>query len=73
MQQVKSSLPQVTGCEGVGIYRGKADRRVFTLLETGESESAHRAPIATLTESGDRDVVRTLLTGDPVSGYHDAL
>jgi quinol monooxygenase YgiN len=73
MQQIKSSLPQVAGCEGVSVYRGKTDRRVFTLVETWESESAHRAHIAKLTDSGDWDVVRTLLTADPVSGYYDAL
>jgi quinol monooxygenase YgiN len=73
MQQVKSSLPHVTGCENVRVYRSKADRCVFTLVETWESESAHRAHFMRLVQSGDWDFVRSHLSGDPASGYYDEL
>ena len=45
MQQVKSSLPRVVGCDAVHIYHSKADRRAFTLIETWQSEKAHRAHV----------------------------
>jgi quinol monooxygenase YgiN len=73
MQQVKSRLPQTAGCEAVSVYRSKTDRRVFTLVETWETESAHRAHLTNLARSGDWDFVRAHLAADPVSDYYDAL
>ncbi len=70
MQQLKSSLPRVPGCQGVRMFNGMTDDHVFVLIETWESAEAHRAHIAHVIESGGWDHLRAHLECDPVSGYY---
>jgi quinol monooxygenase YgiN len=70
MQQVKSSLPQVAGCEAVRIFNSNADERVFVLVETWESAEAHRVHIANVVASGGWEQLRAQLACDPVSAYY---
>ena len=70
MRQVQSSLPQVAGCNAVRIFHGTNDEHVFVLVETWESEQAHRAHIENVVRSGAWDHLRAHLTRDPVSGYY---
>ena len=69
MQQVKSSLPQVAGCQAVRMFNGMTDDHVFVLIETWDSAEAHRAHIANVIESGGWNHLRAHLECDPVSGY----
>ena len=70
MQQVKSSLPRVPGCEAVRIFNSTSDPRVFVLVETWESEHAHRVHIRSVIDSGGWDHLRSHLACDPASGYY---
>jgi quinol monooxygenase YgiN len=70
MRQVKSSLPQVPGCQSVRIFNGATDEHVFVLVETWESAEAHRTHINDVIESGGWDQLRSHLACDPVSGYY---
>lgn len=70
MQQVKSSLPQVAGCEAVRIFNDFADDHVFILVETWESAEAHRAHIENAVASGGWAHLRAHLACDPASSYY---
>ncbi len=69
LQQVKTDLPQVSGCQAVRIFNSTANERVFTLVETWESESAHRAHIEHVVRSGGWEHIRAHLVSDPLSSY----
>ena len=69
LQQVKADLPQVPGCQAVRIFNSTTNERVFTLVETWESESAHRAHIERVVQTGGWDHIRAHLVSDPLSSY----
>ena len=69
LQRVKADLPQVPGCRAVRIFNSTTDERIFTLVETWESESAHRAHIERVVQSGAWDRIRAHLVADPISNY----
>jgi quinol monooxygenase YgiN len=69
LQQVKAELPQVPGCKAVRILNSTTNERVFTLVETWESESAHRAHIERVIQTGAWEHIRAHLVTDPLSSY----
>jgi quinol monooxygenase YgiN len=69
LQQVKTDLPQAPGCRAVRIFNSTSNERVFTLVETWESENAHRAHIERVVASGGWDHIRAHLVSDPLSSY----
>jgi quinol monooxygenase YgiN len=69
LQQVKAELPQVPGCKAVRIFKSTTNERVFTLVETWESESAHRAHIERVIQTGAWEHIRAHLVTDPLSSY----
>jgi quinol monooxygenase YgiN len=68
LQQVKTDLPQVPGCQAVRIFNSTTNERVFT-LETWETESAHRAHIERVVQTGGWEHIRAHLVSDPLSSY----
>ena len=69
LQQVKADLPGVPGCRAVRIFNSTTNERVFTLVETWDSESAHRAHIERVIRSGAWERIRGHLVSDPLSSY----
>ena len=69
LQQVKADLPGVPGCQAVRIFNSTANERVFTLVETWDSEGAHRAHIESVIRSGAWERIRGHLVRDPLSNY----
>ena len=69
LQQVKADLPGVPGCQAVRIFNSTSNERVFTLVETWDCESAHRAHIESVVRSGAWERIRGHLVGDPLSNY----
>ena len=69
LQQVKADLPRVPGCKAVRIFNSTTNERVFTLVETWESESAHRAHIERVIQTGAWERIRAHLVTDPLSSY----
>jgi quinol monooxygenase YgiN len=69
LQQIKADLPQVPGCKAVRIFNSTTNERVFTLVETWESESAHRAHIERVIQTGAWEHIRAHLVTDPLSSY----
>jgi quinol monooxygenase YgiN len=68
--QVKESLPTSPGCMSVRIFGNVIDPKIFTLVETWESESKHKSHLDALTASGAWKEIARHLTGDPVSSYY---
>ncbi len=69
LQQVKTDLPQAPGCQAVRIFNSTSNERVFTLVETWDSENAHRAHIERVVQSGGWEHIRAHLVSDPLSSY----
>lgn len=72
MSDVKSSLPQVEGCQSVAVYHDLANSSVFTLVEAWDSREAHQRHIESVVQSGDWDFIAAHLKQDPVSSYFRA-
>jgi quinol monooxygenase YgiN len=70
LDDVKVQLPKVAGCEAVRVFRDSGNERVFTLLETWQSEAQHRAHLATVVNTGGWDHIAAHLESPPVSSYY---
>lgn len=68
MNNIKSSLPTVDGCNAVDIFHDKKAHS-YTLVETWKTEQHHEKHIQNLIQDGTWSKVSTLLTEDP-SGYY---
>ncbi|MBT0961034.1 putative quinol monooxygenase [Denitromonas iodatirespirans] len=73
LQSVKTELPKVDGCIAVDVFNDTANPCVFTLVETWQSESAHKAHIEGVVSSGGWSHIASHLACDPSSSYFKAL
>lgn len=71
LEEVKSYLPKVDGCETVRIYRGLDDRRVFTLVEEWTSREKHETYQKNVAEAGGWGHFVKHLASDPISVYYE--
>ena len=70
---VKAGLPKVDGCIAVSIFNDTQDPCVFTLVETWQSEAAHKKHIEGVVSSGGWSHIASHLACDPSSSYFKAL
>lgn len=70
---VKRDLPKVGGCLDVRIFSDTQNPCVFTLVETWESEAAHKKHIEGVVSSGGWNHIASHLACDPSSSYYKAL
>lgn len=73
LKGVKNDLPNVEGCTAVRIFNDINEPCTFTLVETWQSESAHKKHIEAFVASGGWGHVASHLACDPVSGYYKAV
>jgi quinol monooxygenase YgiN len=73
MAGVKNDLPRVEGCIAVHVFNDNNDPCAFTLVETWESEAAHKRHIDGVVSSGGWSHIASHLASDPVSSYYTAL
>jgi len=66
---VRRDLVQAPGCKGVRLFHHRSTPLIFTLLETWESESSHRAHVDRLVRSGTWAYIASHLESEPVSSY----
>lgn len=69
MDNVKTNLPNVTGCETVSIYADQNNPEKFTLIETWETKEAHQNHITSIVESGGWSEILSNLKTEPSSSY----
>jgi quinol monooxygenase YgiN len=71
LEEVKSYLPKVEGCESVRICRAIDDPAAFTLIEEWTSREAHEAYQRGVAEAGGWDHFTRHLASDAVSVYFE--
>ncbi len=71
LEEVKSYLPKVDGCESVRIVRGLDDPAVFTLIESWTSRAKHEAYQRGVAEAGGWGHFTRHLASDAVSVYYE--
>ena len=71
LEEVKSYLPKVDGCESVRICRGLDDPALFTLIESWSSRAAHETYQRGVAEAGGWGHFTRHLVGDAVSVYYE--
>jgi quinol monooxygenase YgiN len=71
LEDVKSYLPRVDGCESVRICRGLDDPAVFTLIESWSSREKHETYQRGVAEAGGWSHFLVHLGSDPVSVYYE--
>jgi quinol monooxygenase YgiN len=71
LEEVKSYLPKVDGCESVRICRAIDDPATFTLIEEWSSRAAHEAYQRGVAEQGGWGHFTRHLEGDAVSVYYE--
>jgi quinol monooxygenase YgiN len=71
LEEVKSYLPKVDGCESVRICRGLDDPTTFTLIESWSSRAKHEAYQRGVAEAGGWGHFLCHLASDPVSVYYE--
>ncbi|MGL1921216.1 MAG: antibiotic biosynthesis monooxygenase [Hyphomicrobiales bacterium] len=69
MQDVKTGLPQVEGCNHVEIYQNAETDTSFTLVENWQTKQAHQTHIENLSNNGEWDKIAKLLSADPDGHY----
>jgi quinol monooxygenase YgiN len=73
LENVKSELPLVDGCNGVEIYSDNQNENVFTLVESWDSEELHKKHISGIVESGGWEAIASHLSEEPKSSYFSKL
>ena len=73
MHGVKSDLPKVEGCISVSVFRDSQNPNAFTLVETWQSEAAHKRHIEGVVSSGGWSHIVGHLACEPSSSYFAAL
>lgn len=73
LQNVKSSLPTVPGCEAVHMYQDEEKATRFVLVETWASRQHHQAHVESMQRLGHWDVLVSHLSADPAFSYHREL
>ena len=71
LEEVKSYLPKVDGCESVRICRAIDDPATFTLIEEWSSRAAHEASQRGVAAQGGWGHFTRHLEGDAVSVYYE--
>lgn len=71
LEEVKSYLPKVDGCESVRICRGLDDPTTFTLIESWSSRAQHETYQRGVAEAGGWGHFLCHLASDPVSVYYE--
>ncbi len=71
LEEVKSYLPKVDGCESVRIVRGLDDPALFTLIESWSSRAKHETYQRGVAEAGGWGHFTRHLVGDAVSVYYE--
>ncbi len=71
LEDVKSYLPKVEGCESVRICRSLDDPATFTLIEEWSSRAAHEAYQRGVAEQGGWDHFTRHLTQEALSVYYE--
>ena len=71
LEEVKSYLPKVDGCESVRICRALDDPVMFTLIESWSSRAKHEAYQRGVAEAGGWGHFTRHLVGDAVSVYYE--
>lgn len=70
LEEVKSYLPKVDGCESVRICRALDDPTTFTLIEEWTSRADHETYQRGVAEAGGWGHFTRHLVGDAVSVYY---
>lgn len=70
LKAVKSDLPREHGCHRVLVFSDTKNFNNFTLVESWESELAHKKHIDTVVANGAWDTIVSHLECDPESGYY---
>lgn len=73
LQNVKTSLPKVPGCEAVTMYQDEERPTRFVLVETWASREQHQAHVRDMQRLGHWDALVSHLSTDPVYSYHRKL
>lgn len=71
LEEVKSYLPKVDGCESVRICRGLDDPTTFTLIESWSGREKHEQYQRGVAEAGGWGHFLRHLASDPVSVYYE--
>lgn len=71
LEEVKSYLPKVDGCESVRICRAIDDPATFTLIEEWSSRADHEAYQRGVAEDGGWEHFTRHLVGDATSVYYE--
>jgi quinol monooxygenase YgiN len=69
MNDVKTNLPTVDGCDSVQIFNDNENSAIFTLVEEWSSKELHKNHLNGVVESGGWNYISQHLTADPVSSY----
>jgi quinol monooxygenase YgiN len=73
LENVKSDLPRVDGCQGVCICRSITNANQFTLVETWKSKKLHQDHFAKIIEDGVWSYISDHLSTEPESDYYENL
>jgi quinol monooxygenase YgiN len=73
MNDVKTNLPDVQGCQNVKILNNTENPLQFTLVERWDSKEIHGSYVEGLVSSGKWNFIAEHLQEDPVSGYYSEI
>lgn len=73
LNQAKTDLPKVAGCEVFRVFNDVNDPCTFSLVETWTSEIDHKNNFENMVASGFWSYLATHLACDPTSGYYKEL
>lgn len=70
MDDVKTQLAKIPGCNSVNIFNDTENIAEFVLIEDWDSKEEHAAHVQNLIASGQWQLIAEHLASDPTSSYY---